>query len=59
MQIISPHEFYIENVGKTISGEACSPERYKNAYCEHFNMTMGAMITAGVDLWLNTPEPPM
>jgi starch phosphorylase len=22
-------------------------------------MTLGAMITAGVDIWLNTPEPPM
>ncbi|MFC1509613.1 alpha-glucan family phosphorylase [Candidatus Omnitrophota bacterium] len=31
----------------------------KIAYLENYNMTMGAMITAGVDLWLNTPEPPM
>ena len=22
-------------------------------------MTLGTMITSGVDLWLNTPEPPM
>jgi len=22
-------------------------------------MTLGAMITSGVDIWLNTPEPPM
>lgn len=29
------------------------------AYLENYNMTLGAMITAGVDLWLNTPEPPM
>lgn len=29
------------------------------AYLENYNMTMGAMITSGVDLWLNTPEPPM
>ncbi|WP_028321638.1 alpha-glucan family phosphorylase [Desulfatiglans anilini] len=28
-------------------------------YLENYNMTLGAMITAGVDLWLNTPEPPM
>ena len=29
------------------------------AYLENYNMTLGAMITSGVDLWLNTPEPPM
>lgn len=31
----------------------------KIAYLEGYNMTLGAMITAGVDIWLNTPEPPM
>lgn len=29
------------------------------AYLENYNMTLGAMITSGVDLWLNTPEPPL
>jgi len=29
------------------------------AYLEDYDMALGAMITAGVDLWLNTPEPPM
>ena len=29
------------------------------AYLENYNMALGAMITSGVDLWLNTPEPPM
>ncbi|MBN2372775.1 alpha-glucan family phosphorylase [bacterium] len=29
------------------------------AYLENYNMTLGGMITAGVDVWLNTPEPPM
>jgi starch phosphorylase len=28
-------------------------------YLENYNMTLGGMITSGVDLWLNTPEPPM
>jgi len=28
-------------------------------YLENYNMTLGKMITAGVDLWLNTPDPPM
>jgi starch phosphorylase len=28
-------------------------------YLEDYNMTLGAMLTSGVDLWLNNPEPPM
>jgi starch phosphorylase len=28
-------------------------------YLENYNMTLGAIMTAGVDIWLNTPEPPM
>jgi starch phosphorylase len=31
----------------------------KIVYLEDYNMSMGAMITAGVDIWLNTPIPPM
>jgi len=29
------------------------------AYLEDYNMAQGRMMTAGVDIWLNTPEPPM
>lgn len=28
-------------------------------YIEDYNMALGKLITSGVDLWLNTPEPPM
>lgn len=28
-------------------------------YLENYNMKIGALLTAGVDLWLNTPQPPM
>jgi len=31
----------------------------KIVYLENYNMGLGVMITAGVDLWLNTPEPPL
>lgn len=31
----------------------------KIGYLENYNMTMGGIITAGADLWLNTPQPPM
>jgi starch phosphorylase len=31
----------------------------KIAYLENYDMELGKMITAGVDLWLNTPQPPL
>lgn len=29
------------------------------AYLENYDMKLGKMITSGVDLWLNTPQPPL
>lgn len=29
------------------------------AYLENYDMEIGKMITSGVDLWLNTPQPPL
>jgi starch phosphorylase len=31
----------------------------KIAYLENYDMELGKMVTSGVDLWLNTPQPPM
>ncbi|MBS3907427.1 MAG: alpha-glucan family phosphorylase [Syntrophaceae bacterium] len=31
----------------------------KTAYLENYDMKLGKMIASGVDLWLNTPQPPM
>jgi len=31
----------------------------KIAYLENYDMELGKIITSGVDLWLNTPQPPM
>jgi len=31
----------------------------KIAYLENYDMELGKLITSGVDLWLNTPQPPM
>ena len=31
----------------------------KIAYLPNYDMTIGKLITSGVDLWLNTPQPPM
>jgi starch phosphorylase len=33
--------------------------RIKIAYLENYSMEIGKMMTAGVDVWLNTPLPPM
>jgi len=29
------------------------------AYLENYDMALGQLLTAGVDIWLNTPEPPL
>lgn len=34
-------------------------DRISIAYLEDYDMDLGRLITAGVDLWLNTPEPPL
>jgi len=31
----------------------------KIAYLEDYDMALGKLITSGVDVWLNTPEPPL
>ena len=31
----------------------------KVAYLENYDMELGKLITSGVDLWLNTPQPPL
>jgi starch phosphorylase len=31
----------------------------KIAYLEHYDMEIGRLMTSGVDLWLNTPQPPL
>lgn len=34
-------------------------DKIKIAYLENYSMELGKLMTAGVDLWLNTPLPPM
>ena len=34
-------------------------EKIKIVYLENYSMEIGKMMTAGVDIWLNTPLPPM
>lgn len=35
------------------------PVNIQAVYLENYDMTLGSLITSGVDVWLNTPEPPM
>jgi len=34
-------------------------DEIKIAYLENYDMELGKLITSGVDLWLNTPRPPL
>jgi len=34
-------------------------DQIKIVYLENYNMDIGAMLTSGVDVWLNTPIPPL
>lgn len=34
-------------------------EQIKIAYLENYDMTLGKLLTAGSDLWLNNPRPPL
>jgi starch phosphorylase len=40
------------------AGELLSPD-VKLVYLENYDMHLGKLITAGVDVWMNTPLPPM
>ncbi len=39
--------------------EKLNPEKIKIVYLEDYGMTLGALITAGTDLWLNNPVKPL
>ncbi len=43
----------IIELGKTLG------EDIPIAYLPHYNMDLARMLTAGVDIWLNTPHPPL
>ena len=40
------------------AGKSLAPA-LKVAYLENYDMDLGRLITAGVDVWLNTPRPPL
>ena len=53
-----------DNAGKDIIREIFQAretlgDAVKIAYLPNYNMAKGALITAGVDVWVNTPQPPL
>ena len=48
-----------ELIRRIFQAKAQLDPHVKIAYLENYDMKLGKMITSGVDLWLNTPQPPM
>jgi glycogen phosphorylase len=48
-----------EEIRKIFSAREALRDKIKIAYLENYSMDIGKLMTAGVDLWLNTPLPPM
>jgi starch phosphorylase len=48
-----------EQIRKVFAARDQLRSKIKVAYLENYDMAMGKMMTAGVDVWLNTPLPPM
>lgn len=48
-----------EQIRKVFSARQALRDKIKIAYLENYSMETGKLMTAGVDLWLNTPLPPM
>lgn len=48
-----------ELIMRIFSAKETLRDSVKIAYLENYNLEMGKMMTAGVDVWLNTPQPPL
>jgi starch phosphorylase len=48
-----------EQIRKVFSARDALREKIRIAYLENYSMEIGKLMTAGVDIWLNTPLPPM
>jgi glycogen phosphorylase len=48
-----------EQIRKVCSARDLLRDKIKIAYLQNYSMEIGKMMTAGVDIWLNTPLPPM
>lgn len=48
-----------EQIQRIFRAKELLRQNIKIAYLENYGMDLGKMMTAGVDIWLNTPQPPM
>jgi starch phosphorylase len=46
-------------IARVVSEATQLGDAVRFVYLENYDLTLGALMTAGVDLWLNTPQPPM
>jgi glycogen phosphorylase len=48
-----------EQIQRIFSAKELLRQNIKIAYLANYGMELGKLMTSGVDLWLNTPQPPM
>jgi len=48
-----------ETIKRIFQAKESLKKESKIAYLENYDMELGKIMTSGVDLWLNTPQPPM
>jgi glycogen phosphorylase len=48
-----------EVIHSIFRGIAALRNEVKIAYLENYDLNLGKLLTAGVDVWLNTPQPPL
>jgi starch phosphorylase len=48
-----------EVIRNIFRGMAALRNDIKIAYLENYDLNLGKMLTSGVDIWLNTPQPPL
>jgi starch phosphorylase len=48
-----------EIIKKIFHAKESLKENIKIVYLENYDMKLGKLITSGVDVWLNTPQPPL
>ena len=48
-----------EVIRQIFAGKAAVQNEVKVGYIENYDLNMGKVLTSGVDLWLNTPQPPL
>jgi starch phosphorylase len=48
-----------EVIHQIFAGKAALQNDVKIAYLENYDLSIGKVLTSGVDVWLNTPQPPL